>query len=341
LLSAAKFFGGFWLADRVKPKGIPILCYHGFSITDEHRFRPALSITPERFEARLAWLLRSGYKVIALSEALHRLDSGVFGRREAVITIDDGFYTFRTIGWPLLKRYGMPATLYATTYYATHSNPVFRLAVQYFFWRTRRTQARFDDLSPEAPQGACQVQGRLGVSSMWRLIRWGEKALSENERWALAVEIARRLDVDHEELRTSRRLSLLTPEELHALARDGLDIELHTHRHHLPDDDDGITREITDNRDVLRRVTDRPLRHFCYPSGVWSNRHWPALAALGIESAVTCAPGFNAPDTPRLALRRFLDSAELTQRDFEAELTGLKTIARALLGRKNEDAFSY
>jgi peptidoglycan/xylan/chitin deacetylase (PgdA/CDA1 family) len=142
--------------------------------------------------------------------------------------------------------------------------------------------------------------------------------------------VAARLEVDYEELRASRRLSLLTTQELQALAADGLDLELHTHRHTLPEEATAIAREIADNRGVLQAATDRPLRHFCYPSGVWSRNHWQTLASLGIESATTCTPGFNRPDTPRLALHRFLDSQDLSQRDFEAELTGFKTLLRTL-----------
>lgn len=324
LLDAARLLGGFSLAERARRPGIPILCYHGFSVRDEHRFRPALFIRPEVFERRLLWLLRNRYRVISLSEAIERLDSGAIGKREVVITLDDGFHSVAQVGWPLLKKHGLPATLYATTYYATHQNPIFRLAIQYFFWRTANRRAALGDLCP-------QIEGETGEAPMWRLIRWGEAELSEEARWRLARQVAERLDVDHEELRASRRLSLLSPEELQELARQGLSVELHTHRHVLPLEESGIEREIVDNRAVLAAASDgRPLVHLCYPSGEWSERHWPKLASLGIRSAATCMPGFNAPDTPRLALRRFLDSEDLGQADFEAELTGFKSLLRAL-----------
>lgn len=329
-LTGAKAAGGFWLADRVRPAGIPILCYHGFSRVDEHRFRPALFIRPEEFERRLVWLLRSGYKVIALAEALERLEGGRLGKREVVLTIDDGFHTVGSVGWPLLKKYNLPATLYVTTYYATHPNPIFRLAIQYFFWKTARQRASLGDLCPALTPGDDLQRDR-----MWQLIRWAETELSEDARWRLAQEVAARLDVDAEELRSSRRLSLLTVPELAELARDGLDLQLHTHRHTLPVDPHDVTREISQNRGVLQGISgDRPLVHFCYPSGEWSTHHWPTLGALGIRSATTCEPGFNTAGTPPLRLYRFLDSEELSQRDFEAELSGFKSVLRAVRGAK-------
>jgi peptidoglycan/xylan/chitin deacetylase (PgdA/CDA1 family) len=322
VLDTAKAIGGFWLADRMRRPGIAILCYHGFSAGDENRFRPSLFIQPAAFEARLQWLRANRYSVIGLDEAVERLDSGAFGKRDAVITIDDGFFSVGAIAWPLLKKYGMPATLYAATYYCTHANPVFRLAIQYFFWRTGHSETRFDDLCPAASEA--------GARAMWPLIHWGESHLAESERWALACRVAERLEVDHDELRRSRRLSLLSAEELRALSQDGLDVQLHTHRHNLPEDPEGVEREIGDNREVLRAVNDRVAVHFCYPSGVWSRRHWEPLERLGVRSATTCSPGFNAQDTPRLALRRFLDSDMCSRRDFEAELTGFKSLVRRM-----------
>jgi len=47
-----------------------------------------------------------------------------------------------------------------------------------------------------------------------------------------------------------------------------------------------------------------------------------------VESAVTCDTGLNYADTPRLALKRFLDCQHVSEIEFEAELSGLKEIMR-------------
>lgn len=339
---AAKLLGMFSLINALRKTGLILLCYHGFSIRDEHCFRPSLFMTPQSFERRLLWLLDRGYKVISLAEGLKFLDEGDFGARRVVITIDDGFFSVGQIAWPLLRKYGFPATLYVTTYYSTHQNPVFRLAIQYFLWRTAKSEVWLDGLSP-----AVKVSGRVAVHEpqmdavIWALIDWAEASLSESQRWALATTLADRLDVDPEELQSSRRLSLLTPNELAELARDGLDIQLHTHRHRLSENEPEIMQEIKENREVLEPIAGGALSHFCYPSGIWSERHWKTLKALGIRSAATCMPGFNYENTPRLALRRFLDSERLTQLDFEAEIMGIKTAIREMRRGGRKDTFTY
>ena len=46
--------------------------------------------------------------------------------------------------------------------------------------------------------------------------------------------LGKRLRVDYEGLRETRRLSLMSAKEIRDLALAGIDIQLHTHRHQLP-----------------------------------------------------------------------------------------------------------
>jgi hypothetical protein len=89
-------------------------------------------------------------------------------------------------------------------------------------------------------------------------------------------------------------------------------------------------REILDNRAFLSGLVERPLEHFCYPSGVWSKEQWPWLSALGVTNATTCDLGLNYPDTPCYALKRFLDFDDLRPIEFAAELSGFSECARRL-----------
>jgi hypothetical protein len=57
---------------------------------------------------------------------------------------------------------------------------------------------------------------------------------------------------------------------------------------------------------------------------------WPWLTSLGIDSAVTCEPGFNYRQTSKLALKRFLDGAHIPQIEFEAELSGFNELIRPI-----------
>jgi peptidoglycan/xylan/chitin deacetylase (PgdA/CDA1 family) len=330
--SAAKAGGLFPWAQQQARAGLCILCYHGFSFTDEHRFRPKLFLTPELFRQRMRYLKGAGYAILPLDEAIARLRRGRLGEKELVLTIDDGFYSVAALAAPILKEVGFTATIYVTTYYVQRNHPIFRLAMQYIFWKTPLL-ALDGACLPIEQAGPLATKGPEGETALWRLIDFGETQLDEDGRQALAREAARRLAVDFDELAASRRLGLLSEDEIAGLADQGFDIQLHTHRHRLPRESAEARRELQDNRAVLTRLSGRPLNHLCYPSGEWTRDLWPLLAAEGVATATTCDPGRNYASTPLLGLKRFLDFQTTPAIVFEAEVSGFSELLRRLAGR--------
>ena len=121
----------------------------------------------------------------------------------------------------------------------------------------------------------------------------------------------------------------MTCDEIKEAARKGIDIQLHTHRHRFPLDDPSLLQqELQANRSVLNALTAKPLRHFCYPSGVWSPLAFSVLQKAGIESAVTTEQGLNFSPDSRLHLRRISDGEYVDELEFEAELTGFAELVR-------------
>jgi peptidoglycan/xylan/chitin deacetylase (PgdA/CDA1 family) len=332
VFTAAKVSGLFDLASRWTRGTFGILCYHGFSFKDEHLFRPGLFQTPDLFKHRMRWLKRAGYRTLSLDEAAQRLRQGELGAKEVVITIDDGFHSVAALAVPILNELGFTATIYVTTYYVRHNNPIFRIALQYLFWKTSLESIQVGDLLPDPDIGG-STKGAGGEQTLWKLIEFGETQLDEAGRLKLARELAHRLRVDFEELVASRRLTLMNEAEVASLASQGFDIQLHTHRHRLPENDFEVKQELNDNRAVLAPLTNRPLNHLCYPSGVWSQAVWPLLASEGVDTATTCEPGLISRNTPPLAWTRFLDSQSTPQIILEAEVCGFSHLLRQITGR--------
>jgi glycosyltransferase involved in cell wall biosynthesis len=92
----------------------PILMYHAFGTVDEAASRFVLSI--ERFARQMTWLKWMGYHVIKLEEFLRcRHEYQLPPARSVVITIDDGYEDNRTLAYPILRRYGFPATIFVVS----------------------------------------------------------------------------------------------------------------------------------------------------------------------------------------------------------------------------------
>jgi peptidoglycan/xylan/chitin deacetylase (PgdA/CDA1 family) len=85
-----------------------ILCYHSV----EPNWESPLANTPGEFEGHCAWLARRR-TLLPLDGAVQRLDrSGRLPRRYAAVTLDDGFEPIHEHAFPVIKRYGVPTTVF-------------------------------------------------------------------------------------------------------------------------------------------------------------------------------------------------------------------------------------
>ena len=90
---------------------VPVLCYHRFGSGGGR-----MSVTPTRFAEQMQWLVDNGYRVVRLAQ----LGDYLAGRaalppRAVVVTVDDGYASFHQHAWPVLRRLGLPATLFVYT----------------------------------------------------------------------------------------------------------------------------------------------------------------------------------------------------------------------------------
>src|SRR6266481_581897 len=90
-----------------------IFCYH--RLVDKIRY-PGTEITPAAFEAEMKELKDKGITVISMQDLLawKRGEKNI-PPRSAVITFDDGWKSQYEVGWPIMKKYGYPFTLFIYT----------------------------------------------------------------------------------------------------------------------------------------------------------------------------------------------------------------------------------
>ncbi len=300
-----------------------ILCYHGISQEDEHLWRPGLYLEPSRLEQRLEFLRQGQYNVLPLGEALKLLRAKELPSRSVAITFDDGAYDFFKLASPLLKRFGFPVTVYQTTYYSDRQVPVFNLICSYLLWKRRGSLLdKGAELGLKPPLDLRSEAKRHAIvqTLMDNCARDGLDAWQKNE---VAGRLATLLDVDYAEVLSKRILQLMNPQEIAQLAREGVDFQLHTHRHRMPEDMSLFQKEIRDNRASLRTAGPEERPHFCYPSGVYSSTFLPWLTGENVVSATTCDVGLAGSHSNPLLLPRMIDTASRTTLEFEGWLTGV------------------
>jgi peptidoglycan/xylan/chitin deacetylase (PgdA/CDA1 family) len=304
ILSAARPLGIAALARLATGSHLRILAYHGLWVTPGVSFGNCTFIAPEQFERRMARLKQSRLPVISLADAVDGLARGDLPKAAVVITIDDAWVSTFTHMLPVLERYELPATLYATTWYAGRALPVVNQAVAYFIMASGRRD----------------LDRSTAVAKI--------EALPVNERLSALRRLGAELGVDEAWLQL-RQFNIMSAEELAEAGRRGLDIQLHTHRHiEVADKVDRLPSEIAENRAFLEAATGRrSFDHFCFPSGSTHPRAAALLAAQGVRSATLDEAGLNPPGTDPYALRRLLDGRSVSDPAFDAYLSGIHHFA--------------
>ncbi len=98
-----------------------ILCYH----TVEPEWESTLAMDPVAFEAHCAWLAKHR-DVVPLDAALGRLDPKFRPRgRTTALTFDDGWTGVFDHAWPILRRHGLPFTVFVIANSMAEAGPSF------------------------------------------------------------------------------------------------------------------------------------------------------------------------------------------------------------------------
>lgn len=70
----------------------------------------------DQFARQMAWLDRSPLDVISMDRALEAIEGrSPLTRPSVALTFDDGFQDFHDFAWPILRKYGFPATVFAVS----------------------------------------------------------------------------------------------------------------------------------------------------------------------------------------------------------------------------------
>ena len=325
--------GFFKLSKFWNRKKLLILAYHSVEINDESSFNPHLFIKRPTFEKRMGYLKKEKFNVLGLSEALQKLHDDNLPVNSVVITFDDGWYSIMHHAANMLSKNAYPYTIYVTSYYVKHNNvPVLNVVLQYMLWSCSKHIINLDMLAIPELTGTYSPLNKKEQNDLYqKLFKYFNSIETTNQKKEFITKLSFLFEVDYKKIETERNLGLLSFSELKYLSDQGVDIQLHTHRHALPFDDiEKIRNEIHENKLSLIPYVKNRLEHFCYPSG----KHYPscelAFKTGGVSSAATSEPGLVTKQTNLYYLPRFLDGENIPQIVFEAELCGVLNILRKM-----------
>lgn len=322
-LSAAKSLGVFEALRRSKwrKNQLLILAYHGVSQDDEHLWNPELFVTPECFANRMQALKQYGCHVLPLHDALEKLWAKTLPPCSVVLTFDDGGCDFYRRAFPILREFGWPATVYLTSYYSGYNRPVFDVMCSYLLWKGRDRTLDMTGLMASPAKFQLNDAGvREGTAHAIQVLA-RESRFSAAQKDELLSTIAARLGIDYQTILRKRILHLLSAAELTELAAEGVDIQLHTHRHHAPKSREYFLAELEENRKAIAQYTKVP-HHFSYPHGLYDENFGEWLGSFEVFSATTCEPGLATHSSHHYKLPRLIDTSALELVELEGWISG-------------------
>lgn len=331
VLNFLKFSGCFALCRKFFKDKLLILAYHGSELVDEASFNANLFMKPTTLQNRLNYLNKKGFNIIALDEALTRLQHGDLPIKAIVLTFDDGWHSTGQAAHPIMRQAAVPYTIYVTSYYVETQQPVLNVLLRYVFFKTQVNSIAASELDLAENQQISLETAAAKNSCFSQVL---DKLLSysdRTERETYVLKVATAFAVDLSTVLQERCFHLMTAQLLSQLAVQGVDLQLHTHKHNV---DLGqlaaLKQDLLQNKTLLKSYAGYTPQHFCYPSGVHDNRTEAVLREIGVLSATTCLPGFVTKKSNYYYLPRFLDGENISQLLFEAEVSGVLEAFRNL-----------
>jgi len=275
---------------------LPILSFHRVN-DDQDPFLPSLPTAV--FAARMAYIARH-YQVLPVEELALRLRQGRAPRNGLALTFDDGYRDNLTHVAPILKRLGLPATIFLVTGFIGSPNALWfdRVAMAFKIATARRVAVGHGRMF-----GLSTVQERLLAldAALAHL-----KRVPDEDR-LLAVEHL--ITALHQGAPERPKRLMLNWDEVGALRGLGFSIGAHTVSHPI------LSRlaparaweEIEGSKTAIEKAVGEAPTAFAYPYGGvgdYNDTVKDLVRAAGFTCAVTTRRGLNDIDTPVLELRR-------------------------------------
>jgi peptidoglycan/xylan/chitin deacetylase (PgdA/CDA1 family) len=290
-------FGASIFVRRCFDRGrATLLNYHRFPLEQAADFR------------RQCKYLSKRCRVIPMSELAAGLNHGrALPAHAAVITVDDGHRDFYTCAYPILREFGLTATMYLPTAFLDGAWLWFD-RYHYIFDRSPLKLVECRGMMPLADVpldlGSHHARYRAFLE-ITRQAQW----MPAGERDRLGDRLADLLRVSIPE-RPPDEFAPLTWDEVREMARNGIEFGGHTVTHPILQtlsSADSLAKEIAGCKKRIEDELQATVRHFAYPSG--KEEEIPAAAKeavenVGFETAVTTLPGQAGPGYDPLWLRR-------------------------------------
>ncbi|MBI5210280.1 MAG: polysaccharide deacetylase family protein [Elusimicrobia bacterium] len=309
---------------------VPVLMYHGVCAG---RVGGVLNcegkhVAAEDFDRHLRFL-KKHHRVIPLGEyALALRDGKPLPDHAAVLTLDDGYENNHSVAFPLLKKHGVPATVFVTADFVERGEPLWvdRLAAAFEgtslgTWADPSSGTVYPLASP-ADKAGCYL-----------IVKANLKKLGPADHARALGDILRSLGAGRD---LPGLFAPLSPAQVREMAASGIvEIGSHCCRHlrltTLGADE--ARHEVVASRERIATLAGRAVESFSYPNGDLSPAVMSLVESAGYSCAVAEGLRLNIPGrTSRFAVSRLALKGEDDDAAIAATLAGLRELGLRAAG---------
>lgn len=296
-LETLYFTGGYRLARPFLAGIGTILTFHRVRPALPDAFQPnrSLEVTPAFLDEVITRLMDADVDIVTLDEACRRIASKTPERRFVSLTFDDGYRDNRDHALPVLKRHGVPATLYVPSSFADGDGQLWWIELE-------RAIAGSNSIAlpMNGETGRFDAATDAEKAATFSTIYWWLRSLPDEgdlRRACRELAVAAGVDVGG-----ICREICMDWDELAGFAADPLiTIGAHTHRHPmLAKASEAVAREeMAFGAGRIESQLGIVPRHFSYPVGDPTSagpREFAIAEELGFASAVTTRAGVLFPE---------------------------------------------
>lgn len=285
------------LSSSLNHPKLLLITYHKISSSLDDEY---LAVPHESFEQHVKFI-KDNFKTVSMAEGLKALYENDSREIYAAINFDDGYMDNYLYGYPILKKYGVPATIFIATDFIGKS--------QIFWW-----DRVFNIVSSYFKQDDVQSRGLKADNINKALINKDQKEIEhlidELEKKARSIK----------EARPSLMMGWREIKEMNnALITFGAHTK--THRNLCLLKDDEVRKELTGSKREIEKALGIEVSEFAYPFGAFDERIKNLVREAGFKCARTTSVGFNYKNADRFSLSYIGGGYLLKTSSFAARIT--------------------
>ena len=323
-----KFTGAFSLGAHSKGSAIipfarrptgafPIFIYHNFVSGKQDLYFQGFPV--DFFESQLNYLSRH-YQILPLPELIGRLSHrDPIPSNALALTFDDGYRDNYTLAYPVLKKYGVPATIFLTTKYIDQVAIPWNAELSHAIKKTGQSRLVLTFNSHDEVFDIHSEQARLqALDRLLAILR----NIPDTEKRQKLKDIYNQLKIKDF---TGLTGMMMTWDQVREMKRNGISFGAHTVNHpiltRIPLEES--KKEIEDSRCKIETELDDAVELFAYPNGNardFNESHKAMAKDAGFKAAFSTLHGMNTTETDPYAFRRGGPASELTLPEFALKL---------------------